>query len=162
MESIPSAPTEVREFFQPIKVVGACHEWQGSRNQHGYGRFGVSGWSIYVHRLAWLMAYGSIPPGLEVLHRCDNPPCCRLDHLFIGTHADNMADCAAKGRAYVPPETQARGSRQGLSKLTEADVVVIRATYAAGGISRSELARRYRVHTRTIGRVLSRQTWGHV
>ena len=62
---------------------------------------------IKTHHLAWEVANGPIPDGLWVLHHCDNPPCCETEpsdeypdgHLFLGTHADNMADMAAKGRA---------------------------------------------------------------
>ncbi|MGH7024521.1 MAG: HNH endonuclease signature motif containing protein [Caulobacteraceae bacterium] len=53
----------------------------------------------YAHRLAWELANGPIPDGLLILHKCDNPVCCNPDHLFLGTAADNHADCAAKGRA---------------------------------------------------------------
>lgn len=157
----PGAPTA--ESFDPIKVVGECHEWQGLRNNHGYGRVSVLGWPVYLHRLIYQAAHGLIPDGLHVLHRCDNPSCIRPEHLFLGTHRDNMADMVTKGRGGAcPPERQARGSRQGLSKLTEADVRAIRTEYAASGTTRAELARRYDVHPRTIGRVLTGFTWGHV
>lgn len=76
-----------------------CWEWTGATTW-GYGevnRQGISG--RRVHRLAWEFAYGPIPDGLMVLHRCDNRSCVRPDHLFLGTAADNMHDMIAKGRA---------------------------------------------------------------
>jgi len=72
-----------------------CREYMGYRNAAGYGcrrgagrRFGTQ----FVHRQMWIMAHGPIPEGAKVLHHCDNPPCFRLDHLYLGTQADNMRD----------------------------------------------------------------------
>lgn len=71
-----------------------CREWCGLRERKGYG--------IYkrrrIHRWIWEQANGPIPQGLVVMHLCDNPPCFRLDHLRLGTIADNQADMKAKGR----------------------------------------------------------------
>jgi hypothetical protein len=76
----------------------ACWEYQGSRQRFGYGRLQVSGVRHLTHRLAYELVNGPIPKGQEVLHRCDNPPCCNPSHLFLGSKADNCKDRAAKHR----------------------------------------------------------------
>lgn len=80
--------------------LGRCWIWTAARNVHGYGKIGVPG-SVIVgaHRVAWGLERGPIPAGLWVLHRCDNPPCVRIDHLFLGTALDNNRDSASKGRS---------------------------------------------------------------
>jgi hypothetical protein len=76
-----------------------CWEWAGARNSDGYGKsYAGSGYRM-AHRVAWESSFGPIPDGLFVLHRCDNPPCVRPDHLFLGTNTDNVRDSVAKGRA---------------------------------------------------------------
>ena len=77
-----------------------CQEWTGSHDRKGYGRIKANGKNQAAHRVAWELAFGAIPDGLFVLHRCDNPPCVKPAHLFLGTNAVNMADCVAKGRTY--------------------------------------------------------------
>jgi hypothetical protein len=75
----------------------------------GYGRLypeGMKGRSVLAHRWTWEQAYGPIPEGMQVCHRCDNPPCVRLDHLFLGTAADNMTDKQIKHRAHRMTELQ--------------------------------------------------------
>ena len=51
-----------------------------------------------THRVSWILTFGEIPDGLFVLHRCDNPPCLNPQHLFLGTHLENIADKISKGR----------------------------------------------------------------
>lgn len=75
-----------------------CREWQGARNNRGYGKRTIGRRSYYAHRWAWIEAHGPIPDGLFVLHHCDNPACCEITHLFLGTAKDNTADMIAKGR----------------------------------------------------------------
>lgn len=76
-----------------------CWEWQGATQPGGYGKVNVGGRAKRPHRMAYEAFYGPIPNGLFVCHRCDNPLCYRPDHLFLGTHVDNMEDMWAKGRA---------------------------------------------------------------
>jgi len=78
---------------------GDCWVWTGQRLPAGYGQLRCGGRRrIYTHRLAWTLAYGEIPAGLFVLHRCDNPPCCNPAHLWLGDAGDNIRDCFAKNR----------------------------------------------------------------
>lgn len=79
----------------PNRPSGACWIWTGPTNNHGYGRFGGS---RYAHRVSYQLAHGPIPPGMVVLHRCDNPPCVNPDHLSLGTQRDNVRDMVTKGR----------------------------------------------------------------
>lgn len=89
-----------------VVAASGCREWTGCSDSHGYGSIRVDGRQIGTHRFAWILANGPIPDGLNVLHHCDNPPCCQTEptpgypdgHLFLGTHTDNMADKIAKGR----------------------------------------------------------------
>jgi hypothetical protein len=75
-----------------------CWEWEGSRDESGYGHTTIARRPISTHRLSWETAFGPIPRGLVICHRCDNPPCFNPAHLFLGTYADNARDCLQKGR----------------------------------------------------------------
>lgn len=93
-----------------------CWEYDGYRNEKGYGRSQRRQLRGYVHRLVWEAIFGPIPEDLCVLHRCDNPPCYRPDHLFLGTRQDNSADMVRKGRkkgkgGQQPREICRRGHR---------------------------------------------------
>lgn len=92
-----------QRFFSKILKTDGCWEWQGNRNNMGYGMCRPRGadqpkWPCHV--LMWIYTHGTIPAGMHVLHRCDNAACVRPDHLWLGTHADNMKDKHAKNRAY--------------------------------------------------------------
>ena len=80
-----------------------CLLWIGA-NVQGYGYLTVNGKTILAHRLSYRMANGPFDEALDVLHRCDNPPCCEPNHLFLGTAHDNMQDCLNKGRHVSTPK----------------------------------------------------------
>lgn len=85
-------------FWSRVAKGTGCWEWQGARVGRGYGHLRFGQKYTYAHRVAWELTNGRIPSGLVVCHRCDNPPCCRPEHLFIGTQAENLQDMAAKRR----------------------------------------------------------------
>ncbi len=110
--------------------------------------------SQMVHRFSYELHYGPIPDGLCVCHRCDTPLCIRPDHLFLGTLADNNSDMASKGRA-------ARGEGHGWSKLTDAQVVEIRALRKSGLLYR-EIGERFGITPENVGYIIRRVRWKHV
>lgn len=89
-----------KKIFNYVKRDGpdGCWNWVRASNLEGYGRAWHNGKLHLTHRLAWEQARGPIPDGFQVLHRCDNPACINPDHLFLGTHVDNMRDRELKGR----------------------------------------------------------------
>jgi HNH endonuclease len=173
----PLPRTEFREkFWERVNRGEGCWEWQGRRQHNGYGRLWVVDTKSEqaAHRVAWQVTYGFIPDGIQVCHRCDNPPCCNPDHLFLGTKHDNMQDCAGKGRNVMQqkpelsslarprnPEHQVRGERQGSSKLTADQVRAIRAMRASGRPS-SEIAARFGISAGHVRKVSAGRAWAHI
>jgi hypothetical protein len=133
-------------------AVSGCLEWSGSRTPEGYGRISVQGAPELTHRVAWALANRPLTDNEWVLHRCDNPPCCRLDHLFLGDNAVNQADSVKKGRNAV-------GERNGASKLTWKTVREIRSRYQPYRVSKRQLAEEYGVSLFVIACVLKGSTW---
>ncbi len=90
-------------FWDRVSKSDDCWEWTGKLS-HGYGviQRGREGQKILAHRYSWTIHNGAIPDLLLVCHHCDNPSCVRPDHLFVGTHADNLADARNKGRLSSP------------------------------------------------------------
>jgi hypothetical protein len=99
-----------------------CWMWTASKKSNGYGQLILKkGVLIQAHRLSYMLAHGDIPSGLLVCHECDNPACVRADHLFLGTHKDNMQDSVKKGRKtkYTPEQIKER--RANAQKIYEAE-----------------------------------------
>jgi hypothetical protein len=103
----------VERFWGKIQVLSPdeCWDWLYSTNKDGYGNFWFQGSNVNSHRVAWILTFGPIPNGLDILHKCDNPPCCNPSHLFLGTHEDNMRDMGEKGRANTLIALTARRSQ---------------------------------------------------
>jgi hypothetical protein len=127
-----------------------CWPWLGPLNTDGYGDMNIARASTrQAHRFAYLTFVGPIAEGLVVCHHCDNPRCVRPSHLFLGTQGDNIADKVSKGR-------QARGSRNGASKLTDEQYAEIEHR-AAAGEPQNALAAEFGVTPQAVSQYLKRR-----
>jgi len=144
-------------FWKHTETSTGCWEWQGAISGGRYGHLWIAGRNVYAHRIAWALHYGPLKKGQLVLHKCDNPKCVNPDHLFLGTHQDNMDDCVKKGRS-------ARGSKSGRSKLNEEQVLEIKKKLAEPHYYHKvrDLAKEYNVHDVTIYSIKKGRTWSHV
>ncbi len=151
--------TAAERFYAKISKTPnetGCLDWTACLTKQGYGHFRFGAKDVYAHRLAWELANGPIPDGLCVLHRCDRPSCCRVEHLFLGTMTDNMRDRDDKGR-----HVSVRGERNFYARITEQDVLAIRSDLYSGW-RRIDIARHFGITVTQVGRILRREQWTHI
>lgn len=148
-----------------------CWLWQRARHERGYGLVTIAGAMRRANRVAWEIANERpVPTGLWVLHRCNNPPCVRPDHLYVGTAQDNADDRTRAGHTLrgddhdsrLHPERRPRGERQWKALLSESDVRAIRARYVKKYGVGATLAREYGVSISTIFAVVLGKSWRHI
>jgi len=169
--SLAVKPVEVAlQRFEP-DTAGGCHLWTGALGADGYGRIsrGRAAPKILAHRASYAHHHGAIPDGMEVMHVCDTPSCVNPAHLRVGTHAQNMADMAAKGRAALTrhPHNVRRGVDHPRSQFIAGDVQAIRQRYANGetlvGLAKSYGVRFGSIHSMVTGQSFKREpgpiTW---
>jgi hypothetical protein len=145
-----------------------CWIWKGycpkpGHPRYGYGVIKVAGKAWRAHRYAYSISKGPIPPGTQVCHSCDNPPCCNPEHLWLGTAFDNMRDMVRKGRhvprlGATPYHNQVRGESCHNAKLTEAIVRAIRLDQRGAGVIAKDLG----VSWDAIDRIRKGKTWRHI
>lgn len=154
---------------------GECWNWIGAKqNGREYGRLAYGahdGPNFYfeaAHRFSYRHFFGAIPDGMCVCHRCDNPKCVNPEHLFLGTHAENQADKAAKGRTArgekhsdAVKAVTPRGSNNQSSVLRESDIPIILKMKASGNLNR-EIAERFGVSKSTITAIFGGRNWTHI
>jgi len=139
---------ECSEFFD-------CWEWTGYKDELGRGQFHVWKEKTYrVHRFMYELVNGKIPDGMCVCHECDNPSCVNPDHLFLGTHQDNMMDMNSKGR-------HAKGEQVKSSKLTDDDVIEIRKLYSLGYLQ-GYIAGRFGISAGNVSEIVNNILWRHI
>lgn len=137
-----------------------CWEFQGTKLETGYGRVVIEGRKVFAHRLAYSLKYGPIPEGMQVLHSCDNPPCCNPNHLFLGTQKDNMADMRSKGR-----QPDRRGQNAGGSVLTDEEVMDIYTRAhdtSAFAETQTQIGDSYGVSNTLVSRIKLGRRWNHI
>ena len=148
-------PPEIRFWAKVNKAgtipkrrrLGRCWLWTAGVNEHGYGAFGVEHSDIWLaHRYAYFLKYGPIPAKALVLHKCDNPPCVRYGHLYLGTHKRNSQDMKDRDRAPY-------GERGGQTKLSSAQVKELR--NLEGTALQRELGARFGISQSTVSRIFS-------
>jgi len=144
------------EFLSMVEKGPDCWLWKGPVDQKGYGVFSAEGFQR-THRYSYFKHLGPIPEGLHVLHKCDVRNCVNPDHLFLGTHADNMADMGAKGRTGTRT-----GEKHHKAKLTEQDIVEIRKRYVPRKVTLKYLAEQYGVTFAMIGYIVRGDNWKHI
>lgn len=146
---------ETRFWEKVIKTEG-CWKWVATKHK-GYGMIRPGGLApkIAASRASWLIHFGEIPFDMHVLHKCDNPECTNPEHLFLGTHRDNMLDKETKGRArpdgWLDKTKVAALKRRRLGPIKEAEV---RNLYTLGASVRG-LARMFSVDRNVIKRIVS-------
>ncbi len=132
------------ELLVHVKKTETCWLWLGASNECGYGVIRRDGKNRRATHAMWEAAHGPVPEGKWVLHHCDTPACVNPSHLFLGDHRGNMSDMVQKNR-------QATGQKP---HLPYSVVEELRALHVAGGVTHHELAKKYGVTTRTVGRIL--------
>jgi hypothetical protein len=136
-----------------------CIEWTAGGNQYGYGEFLDNGKRMGAHRWAYQRAHGPIPAGVFILHRCDNPACVNVDHLFAGTQRDNLQDASRKGR--VNKTIKARGEAHPNRKTDNETVLDIRARFDRGE-RQIDIAKSLHMPLYWVHHIARRKGWKHI
>lgn len=139
------------KFWARVNIIfsaDACWEWQDNRSLQGYGRFSHDGKREVASRIAYRLVYGPFDEELQVCHRCDNPPCVRPNHLFLGDHELNQKDKVSKGRAPW-------GENHGQAKLSEVQVREIRSL----DLPDKDIATMYGICLDYINAIRNRRAW---
>lgn len=138
-------------------TLGNCWVWVGRTDSKDkqYGVLSIEGNAFKAHRYSYLLAYGEIPESMLVRHKCDNPPCVNPAHLELGTNDDNMQDRKARGRYAI-------GSTHARTRLTEIQVLNIRADYVTGEYTYALLGKKYNVSKECIADIIRRRVWKHI
>lgn len=145
-------PADIARFRSHVDIRSAeeCWPWKRARS-NGYGRFSVGGRRgrlAIASRVAYEIHNGSLALGLEVLHSCDNPPCCNPAHLKAGTQSQNLAEMVQRGRS--PKQ-----------KLTARQIRAIRSA-RTGGARVIDLAAKYGVTPSNVSQITTGRTWKHL
>lgn len=177
--------TLAERFWAKVSKADGCWLWTGARkNKQGHGSIGIRGRTVCAHRVSWMLANGDIPEGLCVLHKCDVPACVNPDHLYAGTHRQNMRDAAERNRMVAGdkhwtrrepervaairkktyrehPEFILRGQAAGAAKLTDEAAKTI-LSLRGGEYLQREIAVAAGVTQQTVSLIWRGKNWAHL
>ena len=145
------------EQFDALYIIdnNGCWIWQGEIDQYGYGQLYIGGSKLSTHRLSYELFNGEILPKMDICHSCDVKHCVNPNHLWMGTHRENMQDASKKG---IMP----RGERAGQSKLKNNDVIEMIGLYKTGNYSTYALGKQFGIDASTAYDVIVGNTWKHI
>lgn len=145
-----------QRFFEKVSVKSKseCWPWVANTSPKGYGMIGSGKTKVGAHRVSWEIHKGSIPDGLQVLHKCDNPPCVNPRHLFLGTHGDNMRDMVEKHR-----NKDVKGEKNPMSKLNGCEVLKIRRRRKKFGETLRSLATDFGISKSNVSFIVRNESW---
>ena len=148
---------DIDRFWSKVQKTRKCWNWIGGCfTRDGYGQIGICGQMRRSHRISWIIHFGKIPNKLYVLHKCNNRKCIRPDHLYLGTQFENMRDAILAGN--LSP----KGEKNGRSRISERDVLMIRDLYKNFHWKQKQLAELFKIGRSTISHIIRNFTWSHV
>lgn len=151
---------KTRFFAKVRKDKSGCWLFEACRDRLGYGAFRLRGKIIRSHRVAWELHNGPIPSAAHVLHKCDVRNCVNPEHLYIGTHADNMRDRRDRGRDRLPKPI--KGEKHHKAVLTERIVREMRLLRSRDGLYYRQIAAIFNVNFGTAYAAINRASWREV
>lgn len=139
-------------FFYKVEKTDSCWNWIGGKYSNGYGCMFVGRKLTGAHRVSWMVHNGAIPSGMQILHRCDNPPCVNPDHLFLGSQLENIRDMLGKNR----------GGQHKCRTVTASDVIAIRKEREETGASFKRIGEKYGFCANTAWMICTRKSWSNL
>lgn len=154
MKKIPALTDKDKSrFWSKVNKTDTCWVWTRTKTRLGCGVFYIRDTPYLAHRVAFSQSCDLVN-GMHCCHRCDNPICVNPEHLFLGTHSDNMKDCESKGR-----RKHVSGENHPQAKLTSHSVYQMRMLYSCGDISLENLGKKFGTSLSNTARIIHNKIW---
>lgn len=149
---------QIDGFMNGLDTSGDCWVWKRGKTEDGYGRVRINKVLLLAHRVSLAISGVKVPSNKCVLHKCDNPPCCNPNHLYLGSRLDNAKDRDRRGRR---DPLKISGEKHWMAVLTDEKVIRIRKLYS-DGIRQADISREMGVSDGIISHVVNGNSWKHV